>query len=51
MVEIKCSNEACKYKWDYKGISRFYASCPMCRRVNKFQKNTSQGEGGEAEQE
>ena len=28
MVETKCKN--CKHKWDYKGKSKFYVTCPKC---------------------
>ena len=26
----QCLNPKCKYKWDYKGESPFYATCPRC---------------------
>jgi len=32
-MKIKCNH--CEYKWEYKGKSKFYASCPNClRKVN-----------------
>lgn len=34
MIPIKCKK--CSYKWNYRGISKYYASCPMCRTVNKI---------------
>ena len=29
MVKLRC--QRCGYKWDYKGQSEWYASCPRCR--------------------
>ena len=29
---LKCPNEECNHIWIYHGKSRFYASCPFCRR-------------------
>lgn len=29
-VGLTCQN--CGYKWNYKGKSQYYASCPMCLR-------------------
>jgi len=26
--KLKCGN--CNYKWDYKGKSKYYATCPRC---------------------
>lgn len=28
-MELICHN--CQYKWEYKGESQFYATCPRCR--------------------
>lgn len=38
MVKLKCPNKKCEYKWDYKGRSPFYASCPMCHRSVRIEK-------------
>ncbi len=29
-MELKCKNKKCLYKWNYKGNSKFYATCPKC---------------------
>ena len=29
-MKAQCTNKPCGYQWDYKGLSRFYASCPRC---------------------
>ena len=34
-MKIKCTKEDCQHEWDYKGKSKFYATCPHCyRKVN-----------------
>lgn len=33
-MKIKCN--LCAYKWDYKGIAFFYATCPRCLRKVKI---------------
>lgn len=42
MVRVVCSK--CGYEWEYRGLSKFYASCPMCRRVNKLKERLSEFE-------
>lgn len=40
---IKCVNPKCKNVWDYKGKSKFYASCSICKssiRVPKLFEKT-----------
>ena len=27
-MKLKCNN--CKYEWEYKGLSEYYATCPRC---------------------
>ena len=27
-IKLKCNS--CKYEWEYKGKSNYYASCPRC---------------------
>ena len=34
-MKLKCQN--CKYVWNYKGKSRYYASCPRCLRKVKVE--------------
>lgn len=29
---LRCPNEECSHTWMYNGKSRFYASCPFCRK-------------------
>ena len=29
-MKLKCQNKKCKHEWDYKGKSKFYATCPRC---------------------
>lgn len=29
-MKIKCLKKECGYEWDYKGDSKFYATCPHC---------------------
>ena len=36
-VLVHCTNSKCQYKWQYKGLSIFYASCPRCRHNVKIQ--------------
>ena len=31
-MEVTCNK--CRYKWNYKGKSAFYATCPKCHRKN-----------------
>ena len=42
-MRIKCKN--CEYEWDYKGKSRYFATCPRCLRkislTNKKRTSTS----------
>ncbi|MGH9982712.1 MAG: hypothetical protein ACRD8W_02000 [Nitrososphaeraceae archaeon] len=30
-VRLRCPNSACAHEWDYRGQSKFYASCGFCR--------------------
>lgn len=32
-MDLKC--QRCGYEWDYKGKSKWYASCPRCRTTVK----------------
>ena len=34
-MELKCKR--CKYKWNYKGKSKYYACCPNCKTSVKIQ--------------
>jgi hypothetical protein len=36
-IELELVCPKCKHKWIYAGKSRYYASCPMCRRVMKLE--------------
>lgn len=36
MVMLKCNNKKCNYEWNYKGKSKFYATCPSCLRKVKI---------------
>ena len=36
-MKIKCNH--CEYEWEYKGVSKFYASCPKCLMKVKIDKN------------
>lgn len=45
-MKIKCQKKECGYEWDYKGKSKFYATCPRClskvslaKYIKKFLKN------------
>ena len=29
-MKLKCNNKKCLYEWEYKGNSKFYATCPRC---------------------
>lgn len=29
-MKLKCHNPECGHEWEYKGNSKFYASCPVC---------------------
>ncbi len=35
-MKLKCPNKKCLYEWDYKGNSKFYACCPICRHQVKI---------------
>ena len=41
---IKCTKEDCKHEWNYKGKSKFYATCPNCYRKVKISKGEKDGE-------
>jgi hypothetical protein len=30
-ILLQCTNKCCGHKWKYKGKSKFYATCPMCK--------------------
>jgi Zn finger protein HypA/HybF involved in hydrogenase expression len=32
-MKLKCKH--CSYNWDYKGKSKFYATCPRCHYLIK----------------
>jgi len=36
-MKLKCKR--CEYEWDFKGQSKWYASCPKCRTTIKVIKN------------
>ena len=38
---MKCKK--CGYSWEYKGKSKFYASCPRCRTNIKIKENLKGG--------
>ncbi len=31
VVRLRCLNASCAHEWDYRGQSKFYASCGSCR--------------------
>lgn len=33
---LQCKNKKCKYRWQYKGKSPFYATCPRCKSSVKI---------------
>ncbi len=33
-MKLKCNN--CKYEWEYKGKSKYYATCPRCLQKVKI---------------
>ena len=33
-MRVKC--HICKYEWNYKGLNKFYATCPRCLRKVKL---------------
>ncbi len=37
-MKIKCTKEDCQHEWNYKGKSKFYATCPNCYRKVKINK-------------
>lgn len=32
LLVVQCDNPACLHIWNYTGKSRFFVSCPFCRR-------------------
>lgn len=39
---LKCNNKLCMHEWDFKGLAKFYTSCPICRhlvKINREEKN------------
>lgn len=40
-MKIKC--QRCKYEWEYKGKSEWYASCPKCRTAINVRKLKAEG--------
>ena len=45
MVELTCKNKKHKsYTWDYKGKSKFFASCPKCHSSIRVIKKVVKGE-------
>ena len=39
-MKIKCKN--CDYEWNYKGNSKYYASCPNCLNKVKINKDNQE---------
>jgi hypothetical protein len=37
-MKLKCKRKGCGYAWDYKGKSKFYATCPNCLNKVKIAK-------------
>lgn len=33
-MELKC--QKCKKEWDYKGLNKYYATCPDCKTSVKI---------------
>lgn len=31
VARLRCPNVACRHEWNYRGQSKFYASCGYCR--------------------
>lgn len=29
-MKLKCPRKTCGYEWDYKGKSKYKATCPIC---------------------
>ncbi len=38
MIRLTCQRSSCKYEWNYKGKSKFYATCPRCRSTVNIEK-------------
>ncbi|MCW4043522.1 MAG: hypothetical protein NWE90_07350 [Candidatus Bathyarchaeota archaeon] len=38
MVKLKCSRKTCGHIWNYKGHSKFYTSCPVCKTTVNVKK-------------
>ena len=38
MKKMKCHH--CKHIWNYKGICKYYCSCPICKYKVNVKKNT-----------
>ena len=30
-IKLRCPNMSCRHEWNYRGNSKFYASCSFCR--------------------
>jgi len=43
-MKLKCNKEDCKKEWEYKGKSKFYATCPDCHKNIKINKGDTSGE-------
>ena len=43
-VRVKC--QRCGYEWTYKGKSKWYACCPMCRTSVNLKKRRIKNKGG-----
>ena len=37
-MEVKCINKKCNHKWNYRGKSNNYISCPLCLYRFKLQR-------------
>lgn len=43
-MKLKCLNKECEYVWEYKGSSKFYATCPRCYNKVKLDKSLEKAE-------
>jgi len=37
-MQLKCKRQGCEREWEYKGKSKFYASCPQCKSSVRIRK-------------
>ena len=43
-MKIKCTKKDCGHIWNYKGKSKFYATCPHCYRKVKISRGKEEYE-------